>query len=258
MQLSPRAQTAAGGISPRRRFTPRAPFDREQWMERTVRRREEEWRTRNSIIAMQAFGCDRKKMAALEYKEYVAGVTAFKAGGDAFRTFKGLPPLSARGSPRRILRSPRRLEPMKTAAPVDKGYEHVDHALEMYREGNAMGGYYQFDGTVDKVGEYDTTDEGVDPNDPEYMLRLDKEIREARRILEDLVNTKWEVLRKAFFAIDEDRSGKISRTEFLRVLMYGNLGHVIREGVISHIIDEIDTNKNGQIDYNEFVAMYSR
>lgn len=250
MSLSARPSTVnplAGPTSPRA-FTPRAPFDHHQWMHRTITRREEDWRERNMLMTMQAFGrFDRKKMEVLPFKDCIQGVTAFKAGGDSFRTFKGLPPLSARdtGKTRRLLDLKRRLAPLnvKPEPAADPKWERVDHNLEMYREGNAAGGYgdnglsYSFDGKVDEMGENE---------DPDAPI-TDKEIRQGRALLERLMQTKWKVLRQAFFSIDENHSGKIDATEFMRILMFGNLKGVIKERTLKFLMNEIDTNHNGVI-----------
>jgi hypothetical protein len=96
---------------------------------------------------------------------------------------------------------------------------------------------YSFDGKVDEMGENEDPDAPV----------TDKEIRQGRALLERLMQTKWKVLRQAFFSIDENHSGKIDATEFMRILMFGNLKGVIKERTLKFLMNEIDTNHNGVI-----------
>lgn len=62
---------------------------------------------------------------------------------------------------------------------------------------------------------------------------------------------KEERLYEAFKMFDKDGSGKISRDEIIKALKLEN------ESIIgvNELIDEIDTNKDGCIDYNEFITM---
>ena len=131
-----------------------------------------------------------------------------------------------------------------TKPQTPREWEHVDHALEMWREGNAMGGGrgelgsysagYRFDGKVDAVGE---NDGGAPPTR--------EEIEQAHDTIRGYISTRWDVFRKAFLALDEDRSGHVSKLEFLRILMMGNLP--IREKVMSALAEMADTNKNGTV-----------
>jgi len=130
-----------------------------------------------------------------------------------------------------------------------QGSKHVDHSLEMWRAGHAMGGSvghhgsyshgYRYDGKIDHIGEGDT--DGA----PTVQ-----EMERAHDAIRDYAHTRWGNFRKAFNALDEDRSGKVSKLEFLRILMHANLP--IREKTMEALANLYDTNHNGMIDYKEF------
>ena len=186
-------------------------------MARCVTRREEDWRRRNVLLAMQAYGCataNAKKLHELSFKDYVSGVGAFKAGGDPFRTFKGLKPLSTRESAfekqRRLLALRKRmalLEPPKPKLARAK----PDYAQEV----------------LDEV--------------------TDEELIQAQRLLQQLVKEKWKTFRQAFFALDEDRSGKVDVDEFMKIVMHGNLEDVIRPKTLKVLMGQIDINNDGTL-----------
>lgn len=216
--MVPKPPTTARPQSARpvRSFTPRPPFDHEQWVVRCVTRREEDWRRRNVLLAMQAYGCataNAKKLHELSFKDYVAGVGAFKAGGDPFRTFKGLKPLSTRESAfekQRLLALRKRMALLEPPKPKPARAK-PNYAQEVLNE---------------------VTDE---------------ELIQAQKLLRQLVKEKWKTFRQAFFALDEDRSGKVDVDEFMRIVMHGNLEDVIRPQTLRVLMGQIDINNDGTL-----------
>lgn len=93
------------------------------------------------------------------------------------------------------------------AAPTGKS---VDHALEMFRNRQAMGGAgvygqnYVFDGEVAELGAGD--DKPV----------TDKEIERAHDVIREHVLTRFGTMARCFRMVDEDHSGFIDRIEALR------------------------------------------
>jgi len=134
------------------------------------------------------------------------------------------------------------------AAAEEHGSGYVDHSLEMWRTGKAMGGGrgehgsyssgYRFDGKVDRIGETDTS------------VPTMEEVERAHDAIRHYANTRWKTFRKAFNDLDTDRSGKVTKLEFLRILMHSNLP--IRENTMAVLADIYDTNNNNVIDFNEF------
>lgn len=59
-------------------------------------------------------------------------------------------------------------------------------------------------------------------------------------------------LRKAFIQMDLNGDGKIEPKEFKVAL--GNIGANYSEEEITQLLKSLDTNKNGFIDYTEFLA----
>ena len=74
---------------------------------------------------------------------------------------------------------------------------HVDHALEMFRTGSNAGAY-SFDGDVAGVGAGDSA--------PVTLEELER----AHDMIREKMTVKFGNMAKAFQAIDEDRSGKVS------------------------------------------------
>ena len=58
-------------------------------------------------------------------------------------------------------------------------------------------------------------------------------------------------LESAFAAFDTDGSGSITIEELSSMLG----GSAINEKIMNQIIDEVDTDKNGEVDLNEFKEM---
>lgn len=59
-------------------------------------------------------------------------------------------------------------------------------------------------------------------------------------------------LRNAFISIDQNGDGRIERKEFKAAL--DRAGHSYTEVEVSQLMSTLDTNKNGYIDYTEFLA----
>lgn len=62
------------------------------------------------------------------------------------------------------------------------------------------------------------------------------------------------MLKKAFSLFDKDGSGSIDRTELGRV--FEELGKKLPEEELNHMMEHIDTDKSGTIDFQEFVTSY--
>ena len=80
-----------------------------------------------------------------------------------------------------------------------------------------------------------------------------EEVEKAHDIIRNLMNTRFSSLRKMFQMVDEDRSGKVTRVEMLRLLMSFNLSG-IREKVIDKICEIIDKDGDG-VEYDEFCRL---
>ena len=61
-----------------------------------------------------------------------------------------------------------------------------------------------------------------------------------------------ENIRAAFEQLDADGNGYITRDEIMNAM---KPNHVLTEEEIDHIVDEVDVNGDGNIDYPEFLAM---
>jgi len=61
-----------------------------------------------------------------------------------------------------------------------------------------------------------------------------------------------EDLRKLFIKVDQNGDGKITIDEFQKSL--SSFGHSFTQIEMKHLIDKLDTNNNGYIDYTEFLA----
>ena len=66
--------------------------------------------------------------------------------------------------------------------------------------------------------------------------------------------TSQEKLQAAFRLFDKDNSGKISPEEIREVLCFGDSGSISVEAVDA-IIKQVDENGDGEIEFEEFVAM---
>ena len=84
---------------------------------------------------------------------------------------------------------------------------HVDHSLEMFRNNLGAGGGagyskgYQFDGQVEAAGSGDTAPV------------TERELEEAHDVIREKLQARFTSFRKAFKEIDENRSGRVTKTE---------------------------------------------
>ena len=62
-------------------------------------------------------------------------------------------------------------------------------------------------------------------------------------------------IKTAFQMLDKDQSGKIDSSELLQLLAGEEFRDVYSQGQLDQAISEIDANGDGEIDYQEFVAM---
>ena len=69
--------------------------------------------------------------------------------------------------------------------------------------------------------------------------------------LDEKIYLKEQRLFEVFRAFDKDESGKISKEELMKLLQIED----DPDKKIGKLIDEIDKNKDGEIDYNEFLDM---
>ena len=61
-------------------------------------------------------------------------------------------------------------------------------------------------------------------------------------------------LTKVFQEMDKDKSGQISKAEFVGAYHFFSERTYLLDEEIDRIFDMIDTNGNGQIDYSEFIS----
>ena len=65
-------------------------------------------------------------------------------------------------------------------------------------------------------------------------------------------------LRTAFNMFDKDNSGKIDSTEVVALLSDEELGNFVSASAIQQAMKEIDANGDGEIDFEEFMAMMKK
>ena len=75
-------------------------------------------------------------------------------------------------------------------------------------------------------------------------------------IVDNLTNEQIIEFREAFQAFDKDGSGSITTKELGTVMR--SLGQNLNESEIREIIDEVDEDKNGTIDFHEFLSLMAR
>ena len=64
-----------------------------------------------------------------------------------------------------------------------------------------------------------------------------------------------ENMRSAFMMFDSDNSGKIDANEIKKLLEGDDFKDQILKDSLDKIIDEVDTNGDGEIDFEEFLSM---
>ena len=75
-------------------------------------------------------------------------------------------------------------------------------------------------------------------------------------ILDNLTEEQIIEFREAFQAFDKDGNGSITTKELGTVMR--SLGQNLSEGEIKEVIDEVDEDKNGTIDFQEFLSLMAR
>ncbi len=75
-------------------------------------------------------------------------------------------------------------------------------------------------------------------------------------IVDNLTDEQIIEFREAFQAFDKDGSGSITTKELGTVMR--SLGQNLNESEIREIIDEVDEDKNGTIDFHEFLSLMAR
>ena len=81
----------------------------------------------------------------------------------------------------------------------------------------------------------------------------DKEVALAHALLRDHVGKRFGELVRAFRMVDEDKSGKLSRREMLRVLMIFNM-HTTPARVFDRLMDFCDDSGDG-VDFSKFAKL---
>lgn len=72
----------------------------------------------------------------------------------------------------------------------------------------------------------------------------------------DVPEDKLESYKEAFDLFDKDHSGEISGEEIYRIMK--NFGNPLTKQEIKKMIDEIDTNGNNELDFEEFVTFMKK
>ena len=75
-------------------------------------------------------------------------------------------------------------------------------------------------------------------------------------IVDNLTDEQIIEFREAFQAFDKDGNGSITTKELGTVMR--SLGQNLSEGEIKEVIDEVDEDKNGTIDFQEFLSLMAR
>lgn len=65
-------------------------------------------------------------------------------------------------------------------------------------------------------------------------------------------------LRTAFDMFDKDKSGKIDKEELLQLLGGEGLNDCVPKDLLEKYIKEVDTNGDGEIDFEEFQEMMEK
>lgn len=76
----------------------------------------------------------------------------------------------------------------------------------------------------------------------------ERELEVAHDMIREKLVARFASFRKAFRAVDEDNSGRVSKIEALRMLMMMN--PTVREKVLGQLVNLMDKDGNG-VDYDE-------
>eukprot|EP00908_Phaeocystis_cordata_P017640 Transcript_28996.p2 GENE.Transcript_28996~~Transcript_28996.p2 ORF type:complete len:233 (-),score=114.31 Transcript_28996:258-956(-) len=97
------------------------------------------------------------------------------------------------------------------------------------------------------------------PRPPPIKRRAtEQELERYRAQISDKIYTKWKMLAGAFRALDEDKSGFLSKEEVIEAV--GNFNLPIPRHHIVQLVDEyaIDVDGDGRVDYDEFAKALKR
>ena len=73
--------------------------------------------------------------------------------------------------------------------------------------------------------------------------------------IDQTIFMREDYLRTAFRLFDKDNSGKIDNEEVVALLQGEELGNLVSKDAIGKAMMEIDSNGDGEIDFQEFMAM---
>ena len=73
-----------------------------------------------------------------------------------------------------------------------------------------------------------------------------------------LQRNKEEELRRAFGVFDADGSGSLSKAEIHEIFMRPGGGHALTEAEVEELIAEFDLNGDGELQFEEFCAMWAK
>uniref|UniRef100_A0AAG5D5R4 EF-hand domain-containing protein n=1 Tax=Anopheles atroparvus TaxID=41427 RepID=A0AAG5D5R4_ANOAO len=77
-----------------------------------------------------------------------------------------------------------------------------------------------------------------------------------RRTVDDLDKAQLELLRNAFNAFDQEKKGCIG-TQMVGTIL-SMLGHQLDDKMLKEIIDEVDADGSGELEFEEFVTLAAR
>ena len=140
-----------------------------------------------------------------------------------------------------------------------KWVEHLVNVIDYDRDGEIN--YAEFARLLtadDIVGikKEGAEDEGLVVKQKDYYKpgMLKSELRSAQQKIHDML-TQRGGLTKMFRAIDEDKSGSLSRQEVRQLVMGLNLENIVRPAVVEELIKLMDVDGDDSITYKEFVRV---
>ena len=97
-------------------------------------------------------------------------------------------------------------------------------------------------------------DVGDNHNDVDQSEVTSEELERAHALIRDHLSTRFATFRRAFMMLDENRSGKLTQLEMMRIPMMLNLTQV-REKVFKRLVYIADKNEDGVVEFNEFCEL---